>query len=133
MNAETRAKLASLGYVAPAQSTSGTKSDPKTVAPLFRAFEEATAMLNAGRARDAAAPLEQLVRADPTNHVFRETLARALKQNGDAARAIALNREAVAIISGHEELVANWMTEHAKWLDEKRKWESDAEHNMRDH
>jgi arylsulfatase A-like enzyme/Flp pilus assembly protein TadD len=97
VDAETRAKLASLGYVAPAPSTSGTKRDPKSVAPLFRAFEEATAMLNAGRARDAASSLEQLVRADPTNHVFRETLARALKQNGDTARAIALNREAVAL------------------------------------
>jgi arylsulfatase A-like enzyme/Flp pilus assembly protein TadD len=97
VDAETRAKLASLGYVAPTQSTGGTKRDPKSVAPLFRAFEEATAMLNAGRSRDAAASLEQLVRADPANHVFRETLARALRQSGDAARAIALYREAVAL------------------------------------
>jgi choline-sulfatase len=97
VDAETRAKLASLGYVAPTQSTSATKRDPKSVAPLFRAFEEATAMLNAGRARDAAASLEQLVRDDPANHVFRETLARAFRQRGDAARAIALYRQAVAL------------------------------------
>ncbi|HEV7573068.1 MAG TPA: sulfatase-like hydrolase/transferase [Thermoanaerobaculia bacterium] len=97
VDAETRAKLASLGYVAPTQSTGGTKRDPKTVAPLFRAFEEATAMLNAGRARDAAASLEQLMRDDPTNHVFRETLARALRQSGEVARAIALYRQAVAL------------------------------------
>jgi len=97
VDAETRSKLASLGYVAPAPSTSGTKRDPKTVAPLFRAFEEATSLVNAGRARDAIAPLEQLVRDDPSNHVFRETLARALRQSGDAPRAIKLYRQAVAL------------------------------------
>jgi arylsulfatase A-like enzyme/tetratricopeptide (TPR) repeat protein len=97
VDAETRAKLASLGYVAPTQTTGGTKRDPKTVVHLFRAFEEATAMLNAGRARDAAASLEQLVRDDPGNHVFRETLGRALRQTGDVAKAIALYRQAVAL------------------------------------
>jgi len=97
IDAETRAKLASLGYVAPTQSTGGAKRDPKTVAPLFRKFEEATGMLNADRARDASASLEQLVRDDPANHVFRETLARALRQSGDVGRAIALYRQAVAL------------------------------------
>lgn len=97
VDAETRAKLASLGYVAPAGSGGGTKRDPKTVAPLFRTFEEATALINAGRARDAVAPLDQLVRDDPSNHVFRETLARALRQTGDLPRAIALYRQAVAL------------------------------------
>jgi arylsulfatase A-like enzyme/Flp pilus assembly protein TadD len=97
VDAETRAKLASLGYVAPAGSTDGSKRDPKTVLPLFRTFEEATAMINAGRPRDAVAPLEQIVRDDPPNHVFRETLARALRQSGDVPRAIALYRQAVAL------------------------------------
>jgi arylsulfatase A-like enzyme/Flp pilus assembly protein TadD len=97
VDAETRAKLASLGYVAPAGSTVGTERDPKTVAPLFRTFEEASAMINAGRARDAVALLDQLVRDDPSNHVFRETLARALRQSGDSRRAIPLYRQAVAL------------------------------------
>jgi choline-sulfatase len=97
VDAETRAKLASLGYVAPAGSTGGTKRDPKTVSSLFRTFEEATATINAGRPRDAVAPLEQIVRNDPSNHVFRETLARALRQSGDVARAITLYRQAVAL------------------------------------
>lgn len=97
VDAETRAKLASLGYVTPSDSIIGTKRDPKSVVALFRTFEEATAMINSGRARDAVAPLEQLVRDDPSNHVFRETLARALRQNGDTPRAIALYREAVAL------------------------------------
>ncbi|MEA2337783.1 MAG: arylsulfatase, partial [Thermoanaerobaculia bacterium] len=97
VDAETRAKLVSLGYVAPAPATGGSKLDPKAVAPLFRTFEEATSLINAGRARDAVAPIEQLVRDDPSNHVFRETLARALRQSGDTRRAIALYRQAVAL------------------------------------
>jgi tetratricopeptide (TPR) repeat protein len=97
VDAETRAKLVSLGYVAPAGSGGGKKRDPKTVAPLFRTFEEATAMINAGRAAEAIAPLEQIVRDDPSNHVFRETLARAHRQSGDVTRAITLYREAVAL------------------------------------
>src|SRR5205085_6018742 len=36
IDAETRSKLASLGYVAPSPSDKGTKRDPKNVAPLFR-------------------------------------------------------------------------------------------------
>jgi arylsulfatase A-like enzyme/Tfp pilus assembly protein PilF len=98
VDAETRAKLISLGYVAPAGSSTGTATrDPKTVAPLFRKFEEASASINAGRAREAIAPLEEIVRDDPSNHVFRETLARALRQSGDVPRAIALYRQAVAL------------------------------------
>lgn len=38
-----------------------------------------------------------------------------------------LNREAVAVISSHDELVEQWSKEHKQWLDEKDKWESDPE------
>ena len=41
-----------------------------------------------------------------------------------------LNREAVAIISGHDELVANWSTDHVQWLAEKAKWEREDEHKQ---
>ncbi len=57
VDAETRAKLASLGYVAPSGSQSVTPRDPKTVVQLFRTFEEATALLNAGRSAAAVASL----------------------------------------------------------------------------
>ena len=97
IDAETRAKLASLGYVAPSGSQSVTPRDPKAAVQLFRAFEEATALINTGRSAAAVSSLEQLVRDDPGNHVFRETLARALRQTGDKHRAIALYREAVAL------------------------------------
>jgi hypothetical protein len=39
-----------------------------------------------------------------------------------------LNREAVAIISGHDELVSNWSADHDRWLAEKANWESTDEH-----
>jgi arylsulfatase A-like enzyme/Tfp pilus assembly protein PilF len=94
---ETRRKLASLGYVAPAPGGAAGARDPRAMAPLFRRYEEAVWTINAGRARDAIAPLEQLVRDDPSNHVFRETLGRALRQSGDRARAVALYRQAVAL------------------------------------
>jgi len=37
-------------------------------------------------------------------------------------------RECVAIISGHDQLVANWEKEHTNWSEEKIKWEADEEH-----
>jgi arylsulfatase A-like enzyme/Flp pilus assembly protein TadD len=93
---ETRRKLASLGYIAPTSSAGGTQ-DPVKMAPLFRRFEEATWALNGGRAKDAIAALDQLVKDDPANPVFRESLARALRQQGQLEPAIKLYREAVAI------------------------------------
>jgi arylsulfatase A-like enzyme/Tfp pilus assembly protein PilF len=95
---ETRRKLASLGYVAPAPGAAAPSArDPRAMVPLFRRYEEAVWTINSGRAHEAIAPLEQLVRDDPSNHVFRETLARALRQSGDRTRAVALYREAVAL------------------------------------
>lgn len=38
-----------------------------------------------------------------------------------------LNREAVAIISGHDELVALWEKAHAEWQKKKAEWEANAE------
>ncbi len=95
---ETRAKLASLGYVAPAPVPNrGDRPDPTAMAPLFRRFEEATWALNGGRAEEAIGILKTLVEADPSNPVFRETLARSLRQHGQLDAAIALYRETVAM------------------------------------
>jgi arylsulfatase A-like enzyme/Flp pilus assembly protein TadD len=94
---ETRRKLASLGYVAPGAATNAVSRPAAEVAALFRRFEETTALLNRGNARDAIAPLQQLVRDDQSNPVFRATLARAYRASGDSERAIPLYREAVAL------------------------------------
>ena len=87
---ETRTKLASLGYVAPGANVRPSNRDPRDMAPLFRRYEEAQRV-------NAIGPLEQLVREDPNNSVFRSTLARAYKQSGAIDRALTLYREAVAL------------------------------------
>src|SRR5437868_5035011 len=94
---ETKSKLASLGYIAPTSSKSGGTEDPVKMVPLFRRFEEATWALNGGREKEALTILEQLVKDDPSNPVFRESLARALRHEGHLETAITLYREAVAI------------------------------------
>ena len=87
---ETRAKLASLGYVAPGVPATPSNRDPRDVAPLFRRYEEA-------QRGNAIAPLEQLVREDPSNPVFRSALARAYKTSGSIDRALPLYREAITL------------------------------------
>ncbi|MBV9494308.1 MAG: sulfatase-like hydrolase/transferase [Acidobacteria bacterium] len=100
LDAEARAKLASLGYVAPpalATPANGPLPVPVEMAPLFRAFEEATWATNAGRLPEAIAMLRPIVAKDPRNPVFRASLARALRQHGDRAAAIQLYQEAAAM------------------------------------
>jgi choline-sulfatase len=100
VDAETRAKLASLGYIAPAMAGKGSGRDPREMAPLFRRYEEATWAIQAGRLREAISSLSQLTAEDPANSVFRLTLGRAYKQSGAIDRAIPLYREAVAMSPG---------------------------------
>ncbi|MEA2568164.1 MAG: choline-sulfatase [Acidobacteriota bacterium] len=98
LDEEAKAKLASLGYIAPSSlTTTGPRADPKTMAPLFRQFEEATWALNAGRLDEAIAKFRPAVASDPRNPVFRASLARTLRQKGDLAAAITLYQESVAI------------------------------------
>ncbi|HKI02365.1 MAG TPA: sulfatase-like hydrolase/transferase [Thermoanaerobaculia bacterium] len=99
-DAETRARLASLGYVAgaapaPKPGTARSASpDPKTMVALFQRFELANANLQDGKLDAALAELEALVAADPANAVFRGRLAAALRDRGDTARALPLYRQA---------------------------------------
>lgn len=95
VDAETRAKLASLGYVAPTSAQPTAPRAPKSFITLFRAFEEATTQLNRGDTRAAITILERIVKEDPANAVFRTTLGRAYAKAGDTKRAIALQQEAV--------------------------------------
>jgi arylsulfatase A-like enzyme/Tfp pilus assembly protein PilF len=101
MDAETRERLQSLGYVAPASSATAPTAtseatDPKDRVALFRDFEAANAALVAGRLADAVARLEPLVAADPHNPVFRGALAQAHRRRGDYVKALASYRQAVA-------------------------------------
>jgi choline-sulfatase len=96
-DAETRAKLASLGYVAPGGDGAPSNRDPKEMTIAFRMFEHATLALSTRHVVDAVRILEPLVRDDPRNAPFREKLAEAYKELGQTGRAIALYREAVAL------------------------------------
>ena len=113
VDAEARARLASLGYATggPAKPAPPTKTpapagrpggpEPRRMAELFRRYSEAHDRLQEG---GAAAPsgaralndLAALVAADPHNPVFRGELARAWRQRGDFARAVPLYRQAAA-------------------------------------
>lgn len=104
-DAETRAKLASLGYIAaaPAPSPGGVRSgsspDPKTMIDLFQRFEAANAKLTGGGAGGAAAAIAELaalVQADPANPVFRGKLAAAWRERGETEKALPLYRQTVA-------------------------------------
>jgi choline-sulfatase len=100
-DAETRARLASLGYVAGGEAPSSPKRedgapdapDPKTRVDLFQRFERANGLLVAGDS--AALPeLESLVAADPGNPVFRGKLGQAFRERGETGKAVALYLQA---------------------------------------
>jgi len=96
-DAETMAKLASLGYVGGTSPVrGGARPDPKDMVPLFRKFEEATWATTAKKYDEAATLLEDLVKGDPENPVFRTSLAKVERQRGRPDRAIELFREAIA-------------------------------------
>lgn len=97
-DAETRSRLASLGYVgggsSPARKTERTGRNPVEVVDLFQRFERAHNRLAAGDAEAALSELEALVAADPENPVFRGKLAQAWKERGQLDRAVPLYRQA---------------------------------------
>lgn len=105
-DAETRSRLASLGYVAgktarpkPAAVPDSNLPNPVKMVDLFQRFERAHNQLGSGKPEDAAAALrelESLVSADPRNPVFRGKLAQAWKERGEIDRAVPLYREAAA-------------------------------------
>jgi len=112
VDAETRARLASLGYVAGAAkppkavtARSGAP-DPKRFVDLFQRFEQAHNALKssaAGAVESALTELSALVAADPRNPVFRSELARAWRQRGAMNKAIPLYRQAAADAPGDPE------------------------------
>jgi arylsulfatase A-like enzyme/Tfp pilus assembly protein PilF len=98
-DAETRSKLASLGYVGggtkPALKTGErTGRNPVEAVGLFQRFERAHNLLGSGDAQTALSELEALVAEDPENPVFRGKLAQAWKERGELDRAVPLYRQA---------------------------------------
>ncbi|HVT61299.1 MAG TPA: sulfatase-like hydrolase/transferase [Thermoanaerobaculia bacterium] len=120
-DAETRARLASLGYVAavaPGGARSGIipgsaagagpngaaragapsreRLDSRRQVELFQRFERSHDELVGGHGERAIADLAALVAADPHNPVFRAKLAQTLRERGQLERAIPLYRQAAA-------------------------------------
>lgn len=100
VDAETRARLASLGYAAgaPPKPRAGGGAargpNPRRMVGLFERFEQAHNGLRAGEVESALAELEALVAADPENPVFRGELAKAFRRKGEMAKAVPLYRQA---------------------------------------
>lgn len=102
-DAETRARLASLGYaagtaVAKPQGAKSSSPDPKTMVDLFQRFERANADLQDGKLDEALGSLETLVAADPENPVFRGKLAAAWRDRGNFEKALPLYRQAAETV-----------------------------------
>lgn len=99
IDAETAARLASLGYVAggnrqiPTQAGAG-RPDPKDRIGLFQRFEAAALALRSGDSARAISELRSLAAADPGNSTFRSRLAQALRESGRPAEAVPVLREA---------------------------------------
>jgi len=101
-DAETRARLTSLGYAAgsppppPPRREPSSLPDPRRMVDLFQRYERAHNQLKKGEVEPALAVLEELVAADPRNPVFRGELARAFRDRGETGRAVPLFRQAAA-------------------------------------
>jgi arylsulfatase A-like enzyme/Flp pilus assembly protein TadD len=101
-DAETRARLASLGYAAGGEAPSSPKQeggapdppDPKAMAGLFQRFERANALLVSGQAGAALPELEALAAADPANPVFRGKLGQAFRDQGKTEKAVSFYLQA---------------------------------------
>jgi len=98
-DAETRARLASLGYTAGSSPPSprpdpSSAPDPQRMVDLFQRYERAHNQLKGGQVEPALTLLEELVGADPHNPVFRGELARAFRERGELSRAVPLYRQA---------------------------------------
>jgi arylsulfatase A-like enzyme/Flp pilus assembly protein TadD len=109
VDAETRAMLAQLGYVTSSEppTPAGPAADPKRMVGLFSRFEEAHWALLDGRLDAARPALEELVRADPANPVFRAQLAEVFRRSGELDRAVDTYREAVAAAPEDPEALYN--------------------------
>ncbi len=105
-DADTRSRLASLGYIGgggggstpkPKPAALDTRPSPVGKVDLFQRFEKAFNQLASNRPGDADAALselEALVAADPRNSVFRGKLAQAWKERGRTDKAVPLYRQA---------------------------------------
>ncbi len=96
ISAEAQERLRALGYVASSAQTAATGAAPNPSANIaaWNTFEEALTALNERRAAAARSSLQQLSAQYPDAPVFQTTFARAVKESGSVAEALALYRSA---------------------------------------
>ncbi len=97
VSAETAERLRSLGYVAPSAAPVTTTGglNPASAMDAWAAFEDALALLNAGRAAQAVAPLAKVAAGYPASPIFQSTYAAALSASGEKHNALVRLRAAV--------------------------------------
>ncbi len=97
VDAETKAKLASLGYLGNASVPGTGGADPRKMASLFSEHEKAMTKVSEGRLIPAGEILERLVVADPKNPLFRSALASIRRRQSRFVDAVTLQREALLL------------------------------------
>ena len=97
VSTETAERLRSLGYVAPSAAPVATAGgvNPASAMDAWAAFEDALALLNAGRAAQAVAPLARVAASYPASPIFQSTYASALSASGEKHNALVRLRAAV--------------------------------------
>ncbi len=97
---ETVEKLRALGYLtAPLQNRKSgytEADDPKNLIDVANAYDEATELFGEGRAEEAIAIFEDIVRREPRSSEARQNLAYALHQVGRVGDAVAVLEAAVS-------------------------------------
>ncbi len=94
---ETRRKLAALGYVWEPETVSqpGPRPDPKDRLAFWEQFQAGQALMRRKQFHQAAVLLAGLIEADPDNVIAMSSLARALAETGETARALETYRELI--------------------------------------
>jgi arylsulfatase A-like enzyme/tetratricopeptide (TPR) repeat protein len=102
VDAETRERLASLGYVGSTgtSSSSPTRADPKTRVDVVNQLRRAQALLATGDLAAAVTALQSLVAAEPGLVDAWDWLGRALERLGRTEDALAAYRDAIARVDG---------------------------------
>jgi tetratricopeptide (TPR) repeat protein len=107
---ETRARLESLGYVAPnaaRPAAFGPEDDPKRIVLLERSVDDALALHREGRSSEAIESLEAAISNHPRVGILYERLALIHAERGDAAGGLSVLARASALGVASPEMEAN--------------------------
>ena len=97
LDAESREKLAALGYVATSQAGFDPKKDPKDFLDGLNSLYQGLALLDDGHAQAALPLIQTAYRGDPDNPLAAYYLATCWRELGDAATAMSYYRRAIEI------------------------------------